>query len=282
MNSHLPIKYRQQIGMTLIEIMIALLIGAFLLGGVVEIFIGTKQTNRVEENLSRLQEDGRYAIDFLMNELRRADYQCNPRASSSDTAVGGIISLADPRPTVNDDVAVDSVLDGTDKITITLVTIDGAPFNDGVPNGQEEVIGTNVNRQGNCTASATLSITYEIRTGAGGRPSLFRTLAAPLAAIPPPAAAQELVEGIEDMQIVYGVDTENDGSANYYDTYNNIFILATPNIVSLRVSLLAATIENNISSEPLTYYYNGQTITAPDRRIRRVFTSTIALRNRVR
>jgi type IV pilus assembly protein PilW len=40
-----------QSGISLIEIMIALLIGAFLLGGVLQIFIGGKQTYRMQESL---------------------------------------------------------------------------------------------------------------------------------------------------------------------------------------------------------------------------------------
>jgi type IV pilus assembly protein PilW len=47
-----------QTGMTLIEIMVALLIGAFLLGGVLQIFTGSQQTYLMQQNLSRLQENG--------------------------------------------------------------------------------------------------------------------------------------------------------------------------------------------------------------------------------
>ena len=65
---------RYQTGMTLIEIMIALLIGAFLLGGVLQIFINSKQTYRMQENLSRLQENGRFAMEFLARDIRMAGY----------------------------------------------------------------------------------------------------------------------------------------------------------------------------------------------------------------
>jgi type IV pilus assembly protein PilW len=61
-----------QSGISLIEIMIALLIGAFLLGGVLQIFIGGKQTYRMQESLSRLQENGRFALDFIGRDVRMA------------------------------------------------------------------------------------------------------------------------------------------------------------------------------------------------------------------
>ncbi|NOT10419.1 MAG: prepilin-type N-terminal cleavage/methylation domain-containing protein [Methylococcaceae bacterium] len=79
---------RHQLGMTLIEIMIALLIGAFLLGGVLQIFIGTKQTYRMQEGLSRLQENGRFALDFLAKDIRMAGFiGCNSGASLTNTPV---------------------------------------------------------------------------------------------------------------------------------------------------------------------------------------------------
>ena len=60
--------------MALIEIMIALLIGAFLLGGVLQIFVSSKQTYRMQEGLSRLQENGRFAMDFLARDIRMAGF----------------------------------------------------------------------------------------------------------------------------------------------------------------------------------------------------------------
>jgi len=64
-----------QTGLSLIEIMISLLIGAFLLGGVLQIFIGSKQTYRMQQNMSRLQENGRFAMDFLAKDIRMAGYR---------------------------------------------------------------------------------------------------------------------------------------------------------------------------------------------------------------
>ena len=54
-----------QRGFTLIELMIAMLIGVFLMAGIIQIFISAKQGYRLQENLSRLQENGRFAMDFL-------------------------------------------------------------------------------------------------------------------------------------------------------------------------------------------------------------------------
>lgn len=61
-------------GFTLIELMIAMLIGVFLLGGIIQIFQGTQQSSRVNENASRMQENGRFAMDILSREIRMAGY----------------------------------------------------------------------------------------------------------------------------------------------------------------------------------------------------------------
>jgi type IV pilus assembly protein PilW len=215
-------KYKScQKGMTLIEIMIALLIGAFLLGGVLQIFIGSKQTNRMQENLSRLQENGRFALDFLTNDIRMAGYaECL------------VFTVPTPITGTNNDG-----LNASDTLTIQLSTSACA-----IP----------------ATATAFSTILYNVQTGAGGQPALFKNDA---------TGAQELVEGIENMQIFYGVDTDtpHDG-ANYYAPAN--LPPDWPNVVSIRIILSAYTIDGNLTS-------------TGDGRIRRTFTSTITLRNRL-
>ena len=64
----------KQSGFSLIEIMIALLIGVFLLGGMLQIFSVSQQTYRMQSNLARLQENGRFALDFLAHDIRMVGY----------------------------------------------------------------------------------------------------------------------------------------------------------------------------------------------------------------
>jgi type IV pilus assembly protein PilW len=53
---------RQQHGMTLIELMVALAIGAFLMIGAISVFVQSRTTFRVTESVSRLQETARFAL----------------------------------------------------------------------------------------------------------------------------------------------------------------------------------------------------------------------------
>jgi type IV pilus assembly protein PilW len=94
------------------------------------------------------------------------------------------------------------------------------------------------------------------------------------------SVSNPLVEGIENMQILYGADTNSDNSPDYYVAAGTTG-LNMAQVVSTRISLLAATIEDNLTSEPIPYTYNGATTTPTDRKIRRVFNATIAVRNRL-
>lgn len=111
--------------------------------------------------------------------------------------------------------------------------------------------------------------TYDIRNGSNGLPSLFVT---------DEDGTQELVEGVENLLILYGEDTDSDGTANRYVRANAVSDM--DNVVSLRVNLVVESLEDNLVPAPQSYLLNGQTITPGDQRLRRVYSSTIVLRNR--
>ena len=90
----------------------------------------------------------------------------------------------------------------------------------------------------------------------------------------------ELVEGIEKMQILMGEDTDTDGIANHYVPPDPG--LDMDRVVSIRISLLAVSPNNNVTTEPAPYFFNGVSVmpNINDRYLRKVFTSTITLRNK--
>jgi type IV pilus assembly protein PilW len=76
---HTPaISRGRQRGLSLIELMVALLIGGFLVLGVVTVFLANKDSARLENSLARLQENGRFAMDLMREDLHRSQYLgCN-------------------------------------------------------------------------------------------------------------------------------------------------------------------------------------------------------------
>lgn len=299
---------KSQRGLTLIELMIAIVLGLFLTAGLIQLFVNSNQSYRVQENLSRLQENGRFAMEFMSRDLRSAGYWgcikdptiiknisspdfnhfTDAVLGTNDDGLNGSDSITisgaasskifveDPTSTTSLKVTDDS---GLSKNNVVLVS-------DGCFDGDIVKI-TNDPKQDNdnLTLDPALSKLYEIKTqvfqarvvtysisdGQNKLPALFRSVN---------GVNNELIEGIENMQILYGEDTDNlgdpdYGSPNYYVPANEVDGGSghMDKVVSIRISLVAATLDDNLAIK--------DTDPPTDRRIRRVFTSTIALRNRL-
>lgn len=67
---------RGQGGFSLIELMIAMLIGLILIAGTFTIFISNSESFRLQRALSDSQESGRFALDFIARDVRRAGIGC--------------------------------------------------------------------------------------------------------------------------------------------------------------------------------------------------------------
>lgn len=131
---------------------------------------------------------------------------------------------------------------------------------------------------------------YYVALNAAERPALYRKL---LGQNP-----EELFEGVENLQIEYGLDTNNDKQVDQYipasdvtnaqwsawvDSNNNGILINDTDeqrIRSVRYSLLVRS-EENVLEEPQQYQFNGEDVTATDRRLRQIVTSTVAIRSRV-
>lgn len=121
---------------------------------------------------------------------------------------------------------------------------------------------------------------YYIGTGSSGLPALFRDGT---------EGQQEIVEGIENMRILYGVDTNDppDGIPNVFLKPDDPTITDWKRVVSVRVGILAMTVNDKAEStdtDSAGYDVDGDSVTdftAPgDRNKRRVFLSTVMLRNK--
>jgi prepilin-type N-terminal cleavage/methylation domain-containing protein len=66
--------YMKNEGFSLVELMIALALGIFLLGGVSLMYLSARTTANDSEALSRLQENVRFASDYLIRDVRNAGF----------------------------------------------------------------------------------------------------------------------------------------------------------------------------------------------------------------
>ncbi len=122
--------------------------------------------------------------------------------------------------------------------------------------------------------------TYYISESANGTgPALWRRVG-----LDP---AQELAEGIENMQVLYGEDTDANQTPDVYRTADAV--TDWTQVVSLQVALLAAGTQDRVADADLRTFTLLNEVVDPtaggtlpsDGRLRRVITFTVAMRNRV-
>ena len=282
----------KQAGFSLVEIMIALLIGLFLLGGILQMFSANQQTYRMQSSLARLQENGRIALDFLSRDIRMAGYW------GCLSGLNSVPSITDIDGTDNNSVAGDGIDDGTDTIKLKGVFdlfVLAPPLDCEKPASTpssccktDPSLTVNICPSlVNCYRYTNSTLTYKINAGVLQQDT--GEVGDPTQVGDPNRMYNGMIEGIQDMQILYGEDTDMscvtgmspDFSPNYYVTANSVVKMCR--VVSIRISLLAVTLDDNLTPQPIpyTYYLNNvlQSITPTDRKIRRVFNTTIALRN---
>lgn len=66
---------RSQAGLGLVELMIAMTLGLFLLAGIITVFLTNKQTYIVQQGIAHIQESGRFATAQLAHDIRLAGYR---------------------------------------------------------------------------------------------------------------------------------------------------------------------------------------------------------------
>ncbi|MCB1666045.1 MAG: PilW family protein [Pseudomonadales bacterium] len=364
-------------GLSMIELLIAMVMGLSLTAGVMQVYVGNTQTERDQEARARMQENGRFAISYLSHELRMAGY-LGCLATIEENSINN--TLDGPPPSFQPDAGLQgweangtgngsisnsannvapvssagggwstsggNIMDatmmvpGTDVVRVWNAAGTGATINSISPGGAMTVVNSGIvdiedgdilllsdcqradwvqacNVQeigGGASINSVLSagcvpgndVSKSLGTQAGGElvklqgtmfyigkrgdvannpPALFRRRLNQSAGA---GTAEELVEGIENLQILYGVNADNDNkkTVDAYVSANQVTNWGR--VVSVRISVLVQSIENNMLPAPQPYTFNGVTYDGAagngalpaDTRLRRVFTSTITLRNR--
>ena len=76
-------------GFTLVEVMVASTIGLIILVALGQLFVSSRATYTMEEGLSRTQESGRFAMEFLTQDIRMAGYMgCHNPTNGAGTVQG--------------------------------------------------------------------------------------------------------------------------------------------------------------------------------------------------
>jgi type IV pilus assembly protein PilW len=325
---------RCQRGVTLVELMVALALGLLITVAMLKVYVDASGLYRFNEGLARVQENGRFALEFIRRDARVAGFWgcysdaplTNQISATSDAwldvAAGHITGTNDDglnsadsitfrsatgsgtlvnttMTAASDSVSVDSVATITSGMAALISDCDNGDIFQvtGVSGtSMAHAAGTNTNTSANLSKTyASGSRVYQaqqstfcIALGADPSQPSLRRLTNPTSGQTCASNGDELIEGVENMQILYGEDTDADSEgANGDGTANRYVPIGTASldidrVVSVRLSLLARSLNNNLTTEPSPYTFNGTAVTpgATDKYLRKVFTTTITLRNK--
>ena len=87
----------QSRGMTLVEIMVAMAIGALLLSGIIQVFTTLNSTSRLSNSLSEIQESARIALNIITKDIRLVGY----KGCADPALLENITIIATNPPTTN-------------------------------------------------------------------------------------------------------------------------------------------------------------------------------------
>ena len=327
-----PACLRRQRGVTLVELMVALALGLLITVAMLKVYVDASGLYRFNEGLARVQENGRFALEFIRRDARVAGFWgcyseaplTNQISTTSNTwinvaaghitgtnddglnsadsitfrsATGGGTLVNTAMTAASDSVSVDSVATITSGMAALISDCDnGDIFQVTGISGTllAHAAGTSSNTSANLSkAYAGGSRVYQaqqstfcIAPGADPSQPALRRLINPTPGQTCASNGDELIEGVENLQILYGEDTDADGEgANGDGTANRYVPISTASldidrVVSVRLSLLARSLNNNLTTTPSPYTFNGTTVTPADQYLRKVFTTTITLRNK--
>ena len=247
-------------GFSLVEMMVAVLIGSLVVLAASQLFLTNQRTFLLQQGLTDVQEQGRFAMDFIARDLRRMGMR-QP----------GVISGPTP------------------GIVRTPVTVNGVTFA--------------ASEEGGASVSANDRLTFAYQANTGAEDCEGGTLGAPGAivntywvnnnaqlvcrgSVDAGTTGIVIVDGVDSFQVLYGVDTVQDGVpfAARYVTAGDLG--ADDEVVTVRVGLLVRASQQNLPpmGDPLGYVVLDKSLTPgepPLERpaIRRLFVTTVRARN---
>lgn len=338
----------RQDGLTLVELMVAMLIGLVITGAVLQVFLSNKTTFLLQDSMSRLQENGRFALQHLSSEIRPAgnsvgirfpdDQICVATNAGQNLGAQAAQTIFGFRAT-NQTIGGRAVLPGTDVISVTQT--DSC---DAWVSGNWQPTNSNISASSFCpsmgqgrammvfdlTQAVVFSITNNVNAGATN-PTLTHSASnngtdmcgghrfdgitfdnsarivsfgnrsffvantdrvdpqgRPIPALwvhnnLAPAGERgpfEIVDGVASLRAEYGLSTAAGSAVEGYVATNAMATADWANVRSVRLNLLLMSDQNTPGADAQTIEFDGANVAA-DGRLRQIYSTVVALRNRV-
>lgn len=311
-----------QRGFSLVELMVAITLGFIVVAAVGYLYLGSRQSFRNTDNMARMQESARYALDMMARDVRMAgSLGCTSLIEAAPTIAAPIPATLVPPPiNANALVGGDTGTNPPGVPAATVPRVAGDALSIWGAQGSSVTLATITAGANPYTYKANdILAVVTCRPPADAPPTaILRAAPASLATLPGAPADEvmkfdrfayyigtnpagiralyrnsvnegvaELVQGVEDMQILYGVDTSvvPDRVADVHQTAGAV--ADWTRVVSARISLLMASPDNNLTAETQTYRIDTNddgtpdAVVAADRRIYQTFSTTVGIRNRL-
>lgn len=247
----------RQTGFGIVEVMISLVITLVLTTVVANVYLATKTTYRLQDNLARIQENGRYAIDVMGRYVRIAGFRSNPGISSATV-------FPNPYATIG--------ASGLNEVTVRTFGSGTA----GTPDNSIKDCAGNA-RDGNArimhrfyiSSSGNLMCDTSYEDTASAAPNTTHG-----------ATSVMLAENVESLTALFGVDTDTDMNANFYVDFSSMTTTTWPQVVAVQLCIVVKSKEANLTVGSQSYRDCAATTQTPsDGFFHRPFRTTINLRN---
>lgn len=216
---------RRQAGMSIVELMVAVAIGLFMIAGFIGSFISMKRAFVAQDRLAELQDNERLALNLLSATVRAAGYHPDPLSTSAEGALPAGTTAYGNFAAGQGIVGTGGHASPTHTITTRYVAAPGEAL-------------TNCLGQSNTSASPLLMLnTYTI----GPQHELMCSLDGG-------ATNTVLVSNVTSMSVLYGTDSSGVDGVDRYLTADEVTAGALwPQVRSARLTVRFA---NPYASEP--------------------------------
>ncbi len=274
----MPITKQQ--GITLIEMMIAMVVSLVLVAGVGTIYVSSKRTYQTRDQLSSMDETARVALDMLTKHLEHAGY-----ATPDKLPIGDYMYYSG----ASDPVVVSCA--GSDSILKLSDVINRATKNSFNSYGDvaavrfigDDVVYTdcaNGSLPAGCRADVAPSMqaaliynSFFVEKDSNGMEVLYCMGSRNTSKKP-------IVNGVENIQFLYGVDANGDGAVEYYADADNVGTANWQRVVSIQVGILVRSLVEVLDVKTAqSYRVLDVTVTKNDRYKRAVYSTVVQLRN---
>lgn len=269
---------RTQLGLSVVELMVAMALGLLLMTGVIQVFLSSRQTYAANEAMGRLQENGRFALEFIARSARLSGY-IEPVFQGGKPIVIVPESCAGLPGTPPAGMCSENNIDnGSGRLTDSISFVFQPPLTDGA---RRDCLGTDLSSLPFPNNRLVVN-NYFIDATVNPAALKCRTYSF----VNSPTSSQttmvtgEIISGIDNLQVLYGINTSGDSrSANQYVSADRV--TNWNNVRSVRIALLANSIDT-LTPAPTERNFvllDAAPITFTDNRARQIFSTTIQLKN---